>query len=63
MVVQFHDNVAGSPVYLNPEYVVSVRPDPENPDHSTLVKLKDGEHLRVRGEHTDVAKKLASRAA
>jgi hypothetical protein len=50
-------------VYFNPEYVVSVRPDPENPDHSTLVKLKDGEYLRVRGEHTDVAKKLASRAA
>jgi hypothetical protein len=63
MVVQFMDSVAGTPVYLNPTYVVAVRPDPAEPDTISIVKLRDGETIRVRGFHKEVADKLSRVAA
>jgi hypothetical protein len=62
MIVEFVDSVAGTPVYINPEYVVIFRPDPGDPTKVTLVKLRDGESIRVRGEHQEVANKLARAA-
>jgi hypothetical protein len=59
MIVEFKDSVTGTAVYINPAYVVTLRPDPAEPLHITLVKLNDGETIHVRGEHTDVADKLA----
>lgn len=58
MVVPFVDTATGTPVYLNPTHVLSVRPDPTDPDNTTVVKLEDGESLRVRGDHAEIAKKL-----
>lgn len=43
MIVQFTDRVAGTSVYINPEYGVSLRPDPADPDAATVVKVSDGE--------------------
>lgn len=63
MIVQFVDSVAGTPIYINPAYVVSMRPDPANPDEVTLVKIRDGESIRVRGAHEEVAKRLTPAAA
>jgi hypothetical protein len=65
MVVQFFDSVAGTSVYINPRYVVSVRPDPAEPDAGSIVKLVDGETLRIRAAHNQVADRLtaASRTA
>jgi hypothetical protein len=62
MIAQFVDSVAGTAVYINPDYVVSLRPDPASPERISIIKLRDGETLRVHGEHTEVADKL-SRAA
>jgi hypothetical protein len=62
MIVQFVDSVAGTPVYLNPEYVVAVRPDPGDPDDVSTVKMRDGETVRVRGDHEEVARKLQAAA-
>jgi hypothetical protein len=59
MIVQFIDTVAGTPVYVNPDYVVTLRPDPADPTRVTLIKLRDGETFRVRGEHSEVADKIA----
>jgi len=59
MIVEFMDSVAGTAVYLNPAYVVSLRPDPGDPTRVTMVKLSDGESIRVVGEHREVADKLA----
>jgi hypothetical protein len=59
MIVQFMDTVAGTAVYINPAYVVSLRPDPADPTRVTLVKLRDGESIRVQGDHREVADKLA----
>ena len=56
MIVQFTDSAAGSFVYINPR--LTLRPDPSDPTKVTLVKLEDGESIRVRGEHTDVADRL-----
>jgi hypothetical protein len=58
MIVQFMDSVAGTPVYVNPDYVVSVRPDPADPDHISLVTIRDKDIIRVRGDHNEVADKL-----
>lgn len=64
MIVQLVDSVAGTPVYINPAFVMTLRPDPDDPTGTTLVKLSDGESFRVRGVHEDVADKLArARAA
>jgi hypothetical protein len=60
MIVEFIDAVAGTPVYINPEYVMSMRPDAVDPTGTTEVKLKDGETIRVRGDHERVADRLAA---
>ncbi|MDB5351465.1 MAG: hypothetical protein JWN86_2712 [Planctomycetota bacterium] len=59
MIVPFVESVIGTAVYVNPEYVVMLRPDPESPDAISILKLSDGETLRVNGEHHDVAGKLS----
>ena len=59
MIVEFIDGVAGTAVYLNPAYVVFLRPDPADPGGVTQVKLEDGETIRVRGDYREVADKLA----
>ncbi len=59
MLVQFVDTTAGAAVYLNPSYVVSLRPDPADPTRVSLVKLRDGESIHVQGDHREVADRLA----
>ena len=59
MIVQFIDNVTGTPVYVNPTYVETMRPDPVDPLNVTEIKLGDGEVLHVQDEHSLVADKLA----
>jgi hypothetical protein len=59
MIVQFIDSVMGTPVYVNPAYVVTLRPDPADPDHISIIKIRDGESIRVRGGDKEVADKLA----
>lgn len=58
MVVEFIDSVTGTVVYLNPDFVESARPDPADPTGVTMVKLQDGESIRVRGDPREVASKL-----
>ena len=62
MIVQLMDSVAGTPVYINPGYVVTLRPDPADPDHISIIKIRDGESIRVRGSDKEVADKLARAA-
>ena len=59
MIVPLMDSVAGTAVYINSFYVVTLRPDPGDPDHVSVVKVRDGETIRVRGDHREVADKLA----
>jgi len=59
MVVHLTDTVTGTAAYINPTYVVSLRPDPADPDHVSIVRLRDGESIRVKGDHREVAEKLA----
>jgi hypothetical protein len=63
MIVQFVDSVAGTPVYINPAYVVSARPDAAEPDEITVLNMRDGETVRVRASHEQVAEKLKRSAA
>ena len=62
MIVQLMDSVAGTPIYINPAYVVTLRPDPADPDHISIIKIRDGESIRVRGSDKEVADKLAKAA-
>jgi hypothetical protein len=50
--------MTGTATFINPTYVVSLRPDPTDPDHASIIKLQDGESIRVRGDHQEVADKL-----
>ena len=59
MVIQFMDSAVGAQVYVNPAFVVTVRPDPTDPDHLSLLKLEDGETVPVRGDHRQVSGKLS----
>lgn len=59
MLAQLNDQVAGTEVYINPAYVVSLRPEPSDPDHVSVLKLRDGEAVKVIGDHRQVADKLA----
>ena len=58
MIAQFIDTTNGAAVYINPAYVVLIRPDPIDPDHVSIVKLRDGESIRVKGDHEEVSDKL-----
>jgi len=62
MIVRFTDSVAATAVYINPAYVVALRPDPGDPTRVSIIKLEGGESIRVQGDHEQVADKL-SRAA
>ena len=62
MIVQLMDSVTGTPVYINPAYVVTLRPDPGDPDHISIIKNRDGESVLVRGSDKEVADKLARAA-
>jgi hypothetical protein len=57
MVIPFIDTTSGGPVYVNPAYVVTLRPDPLDPEAS-LLKTRDGECIHVKGDHREVAYKL-----
>ena len=59
MLAQLMNQVTGTEVYINPAYVVSVRPEPSDPDHVSVLKLRDGEDVKVIGDHRQVADKLA----
>jgi hypothetical protein len=59
MFVQMVDSDTAQPVHINPQYVVTLRPDPADLDRMSIVKLEDGETIRVLGEHREVAGKLA----
>jgi len=59
MIVPFTDSVTGTAVYINPEFVIAFRPDPAHPEEITMLKLSDGESLRVNGHHREIADKLA----
>jgi hypothetical protein len=63
MITEFIDANTGTTVYVNPRYVISMRPDPESPLEMTVLKLEDGEMLRVRGDHREVADRLSDRLA
>jgi hypothetical protein len=63
MIIPFAEAVSGVPVYINPSFVVSLRPDPAEPERTTVVKLSDGESLRLRGGHDDVAARLSRTTA
>jgi uncharacterized protein YlzI (FlbEa/FlbD family) len=58
MIAQFMDTAIGTPVYINPTYVVTLRPDPADPDHVSIITLRIGESIRVRGDHQEVADKI-----
>jgi uncharacterized protein YlzI (FlbEa/FlbD family) len=62
MVTQFMDTAAGTAVYINPAYVVTLRPDPADPDHVSIITLRNGESIRVKGEHREVAERVARAA-
>ncbi len=62
MIVPFTDTVAGTTVYINPVDVATLRPDPEAPERGSVLKFRDGEVVRVQGDHETVADKLARAA-
>ena len=59
MIVQSFGTDAGTTVYINPEHVVTLRPDPAEPERVSIVKLRDAETFRVQGTHVEVAAKLS----
>jgi hypothetical protein len=42
---------------------VTLRPDPADPDHLSIITVRDGETFRVKGEHQKVAGKLRGSVA
>jgi hypothetical protein len=62
MIVAFTDAETATTVYVNPAYVMTMRPDPADPDHRTIVRLEDGESIRVNEDHRKAFDKLARAA-
>jgi hypothetical protein len=63
MIIPFPEAASGVPIYINPAFVVSLRPDPADPERTSMVKLSDGETIRIRGSHDDVAGRLSRTTA
>jgi hypothetical protein len=45
-------------VYLNPDDVMRIRPDPVDPDNASIVKIREGETIHVQGSHEEVGREL-----
>jgi hypothetical protein len=58
MIVEFTDAVTAAAVYVNPAFVINLRPDPADPDNVSILKLSDGESVRVKGDHRQIADRL-----
>lgn len=63
MIMPFFEAASGVAIYINPAFVVSLRPDPADPERTSIVKLSDGETLRIRGGHDEVAARLSRTTA
>jgi hypothetical protein len=63
MIISFFEAASGVAIHINPAFVVSLKPDPADPEHTTIVKLSDGETLRIRGDHNDIAARLGRTTA
>ena len=63
MIVRFFEATSGVAIYINPAFVVTMRPDPADPEHASIVKLSDEESLQIRGGHDDVAARLSRPSA
>lgn len=48
------------PVAINPDHVAWVRPEPNDPDNSTVIHLANGNTIGVQGKQADVVEKLAT---
>lgn len=59
MIVPFVDRVAGTTVYINPAYVMTLRPEPAEPERASVLELEDGETIQMLADHAVVANKLA----
>ena len=59
MIVRFADANTGTPIYINPEYVMSLRPDPVKIESGSIITIRNGETIRVEGAHEEVAARLA----
>jgi hypothetical protein len=58
MIAPFFEATSGVALYINPAFVITVRPDPADPERTSVVKLSDGETLRLRGGPDDIASRL-----
>jgi hypothetical protein len=59
MIVPFTESTTATAVYVNPTYVVTLRPDPVDTDRVSIIKLEAGESIRVQDDHRQVADMLA----
>ena len=57
--VQFTESATGGHVAVNPDHVARVAPDPADHAGTTVIHLRDGEDVRVKGAFTEVVRKLA----
>jgi hypothetical protein len=58
--VEFTESASDTPVAVNPDHVAKVHPEPNDPTNITIIRLKDGDEIGVKGRHADVLKKLAT---
>jgi hypothetical protein len=63
MIVPFFEATSGVAIYINPAFVVSLRPDPSDPERISIVKLSDGETVHIRGGHDAIAERLSRTSA
>ena len=56
--VQFTEVTSEAPVAVNPDHVAVASPAPEDHDGTTLLLLRDGQDLRVKGAYPEVVRKL-----
>jgi hypothetical protein len=61
MLKEFTASVSNTPVHVNPDHVLCVLPEPNDPENITIIILDvPGERVGVNGNHQEVAKKLSS---
>jgi hypothetical protein len=56
--VQFTEVTSEAPVAVNPDHVAVASPAPEDHGGTTLLLLRDGQDLRVKGAYPEVVRKL-----
>jgi uncharacterized protein YlzI (FlbEa/FlbD family) len=52
------ENVQGTPIFVNPDHIVSIQPSADDPDNPAIVQLITGGPMKVKQNVEEIQKRI-----